>query len=41
MKKRRMKRRMMKSQAWGLMKKTLDLKMKSLMTLFAQRVPKP
>lgn len=29
------------SPAWGLMKKILDLKMKSLMTLFAQRVPKP
>lgn len=41
MKKMRMKRRMMKSPAWGLMKKILDLKMRSLMTLFAQGVRKP
>lgn len=41
MKKMRMKRRMLKSPPWGLMKKILDLKTKSLMTLFAQRVPKP
>lgn len=38
MRKMRVNGRVMKSPAWGAMKKILDLKMKSLMSLFVQRV---